>query len=122
MNYAIQIDVNGNERIVGKYLEAQNAFYREFDESTSTLQVSDALSFDERVYQHLKGKGVQDVVFAPKGKDCIYKASLKTFEDHGAVQDHGEGDQRYLSKKYWEVRPKPLWKIPWTDKIIVVDN
>lgn len=104
---AFKVKIGRNWRVVGKalYIKGEWSFYREVKKGEHALRTFDAWSLQASVLPVLKADGVKWFYQYDFEAGEMARISLKDFEDKSIERDFGEGEQLYVSTKYFASVP-----------------
>lgn len=122
--WAIAVDVNGEQRIIGKLIyivrEKLLVFYRHYKWGNAYFRKWDALSFDARVVKLFKANPRIEQVHYEDDLGSLFFVPVKDYLENAILGEHGEGEQLYLPLGLWAVAPERDYFVAFTNKIHVI--
>lgn len=118
---ALMIKTPSGEKIAGKLIMINGdwCFYREVTKGCHAFRTFDAWSLQASLLPVLEADDVQWIYQYDKQAQQMYRISLAEFKAKAVLRDFGEGEQYYVSTKYFQpVKMGPVKK--WINSVELV--
>jgi hypothetical protein len=77
-------------------------FRKKVSGSKHLLKMMDAWGIDSSIVDELEKQGVAEIRIKDIETESVYKTSLDVFLGHSVSRDFGAGEQRFLSRKFFD--------------------
>ncbi|SMB97826.1 hypothetical protein SAMN00808754_1968 [Thermanaeromonas toyohensis ToBE] len=119
---ALMIKTPSGEKIAGKLLTINGewCFYREVSKSRHAFKTFDAWSIQASLLPVLEADGVKWIYQYDKQAGQMYRIKLEEFKKKAVLRNFGEGEQYYVSAKYFEPVPGMERITKWINSVELV--
>lgn len=119
---ALMIKTPSGDKIAGKLLMINGdwCFYREVSKGRHIFKTFDAWSIQASLLPVLEADGVKWIYQYDRQAGQMYRIKLEEFKKKAVLRNFGEGDQYYVSTKYFEPVPNMGLVKKWINSVELV--